>query len=98
MNPRHQLIVLTVFACAFVYLLINFKGTTMKDVAEKSFRSKNRKIEDIWSYRLNLTSRFKPIGEKERSLFAKLKSIQVEQTAKLWQIFFKQKSLLLKKG
>jgi hypothetical protein len=79
MVPRDHFIILTVFAFVLGYLVINLKGKTLKNVSEISFRSNNRKFEDIWSYRLNLTSKFTPISEKERNLFAKLKSIQVGQ-------------------
>ena len=40
-------------------------------------RELDRKLEDIWSYKLNLTSKFIPITAKEINLFSKLRSIQV---------------------
>ena len=85
--------ILTVLACAFLFLFINYKFSGLKNVVEETIQSssrktEDRKIEDVWSYRLNLTSKFIPITDKERNLFAKLKSIQVEQTYLTLFFFF----------
>ena len=64
--------------CLVVFIKINYKYFSLYSFLNISFQA--RKIEDIWGYKLNLTSKFIPITEKEKNLFSKLKSIQVPES------------------
>jgi len=86
LRPHYYYTFLIGFICLLIFAVINsnffvsyrFPGTTFQ---EKSVQ----KID--WSYKLNLTSKFIPITEKEINLFSKLKSIQVYKFI-WWSISF----------
>ena len=60
------------------FLILCFKFLSSISLASILEPSQTRMIEDIWDYKLNLTGMFVPITDKERSLFAKLRAIQVQ--------------------
>ena len=81
--------ILIAFLCAVVFVEMNymffssysFSAITFEsNVNERNIdRELDRELEDIWSYKLNLTSKFIPITDKEINLFSKLRSIQVKK-------------------
>jgi len=76
----HRYNFLIVIICLFVFIVINNKLLNLHSLLETNLERKSeQKIDDVWSYRLNLTSKFIPITDKEKILFSKLKSIQVQK-------------------
>ena len=75
------------FLCTVVFVEMNYMFFSSYSFSAITFESNenersidrelDRKLEDIWSYKLNLTSKFIPITDKEINLFSKLRSIQV---------------------
>ena len=75
------------FLCTVVFVEMNYMFFSSYSFSAITFESNenersidrelDRKLEDIWSYKLNLTSKFIPITAKEINLFSKLRSIQV---------------------
>ena len=78
------------FLCTVVFVEMNYMFFSSYSFSAITFESNenersidrelDRKLEDIWSYKLNLTSKFIPITDKEINLFSKLRSIQVNKS------------------
>lgn len=77
LRPHHYAL-LIVIVCLLVFIVINSKFYVSYRFSESSVEGKNeQKIQNKWSYKLNLTSNFIPITDKTENLFSKLKSNQV---------------------
>ena len=78
--------ILIAFLCAVVFVEMNYMFFSSYSFSAITFESNvnerdiDRELEDIWSYKLNLTSKFIPITDKEINLFSKLRSIQVNKS------------------
>ncbi len=75
-SQHYPLLILVV--CLLVFIVINSKFYDSYLFSETIVERKNEeKIDDIWSYKQNLTSNFIPITDKTENLFSKLKLNQV---------------------